>query len=631
MMKTLQADTVVDLDRHLASSQLVIVTSPLFSGSLRIPLKLESADNLTIVSIGNGSRGACLDYFTCFHEITSNFLTIVKCRSGYNVLCCLSHSGVAASLEGDGKDCLLCLRGVSAEPVPVLIGVHGSDLHQTVGLAIRMGVKKALRAGKFGEEKPPIPHWLKTLGWESGASFGRIPTHDKILGAVWALRQEGIQPGYVLIDEGWQRVERRGGKKVLSCFEADAERFPMGLSGLVQELQRAGVHHVGVAHSIFGCGGGISDSLVGKYQLSTKENEKGYLGYDLGKTFQFYHDYYKSLSGEGIAFVKVKRQVDAAGFIGNPGLMTRIYSHLQSAIQASSGLFFEAPHLNSECLNNESLISGIAATDDDLETAQTLAGVKKTIRSLLVNACWMQNFFSSWITDFPYSHLLAILHALSSTAHVIGDPPGKTKIELLKKCVLPSGRLIQADHPLILCSSSFFLNPLTTHALYCAFSFKGESGLLALFNFTRKKKPLQEDVSASLIEGISGDRFAVYSHTNGYLGVFEKNEEFSVAVKQNEADILTFAPVRNGVALIGCYAFYVPNGPIQEITIEQESMHISSIVTSPMLMYSEKSVMEIRRNGKVIPWDYDQEKKLLVIDSRQSQSEIPTVYTLNFE
>src|SRR5690606_17451874 len=105
--------------------------------------------------------------------------------------------------------------------------------------------------------------------------------------------------------------------------------------------------------------------------------------------------------------------------------MTRIYSHLQSAIQASSALFFEASHLNSECLNNESLISGIAATDDDLETAQTLAGVKKMIRSLLVNACWMQNFFSSWITDFPYSHLLAILHALSSTAHVIGDPPGK--------------------------------------------------------------------------------------------------------------------------------------------------------------------------------------------------------------
>jgi len=60
-------------------------------------------------------------------------------------------------------------------------------------------------------------------------------------------------------------------------------------------------------------------------------------------------------------------------------------------------------------------------------------------------------------------------------------------------------------------------------------------------------------------------------------------------------------------------------------------MHITSIVTSPMLMYSEQKVMDIRRNGQPIPWDYDKEKKLLVIDSRRSQSEITTVYTINFE
>jgi len=184
---------------------------------------------------------------------------------------------------------------------------------------------------------------------------------------------------------------------------------------------------------------------------------------------------------------------------------------------------------------------------------------------------------------------------------------------------------------LLLCESSFFVNPLKSQKLYKGFTHKGEAGILALFNLTRKKKPLQEYVSASEIGGIAGDAFAVYSHANGYLGVFGKEEQFPVAVKQNEADVLTFSPIRNGVALIGCYHYFVPSGPIQETTFEEESMHITSIVTSPMLMYSEQKVMDIRRNGQPIPWDYDKEKKLLVIDSRRSQSEITTVYTINFE
>lgn len=637
-MKTLQATSIIDLDSNLSSSQPIIVTAPSFSGQMCATLKLESADGLNIVSIGNRRKEARPYYFTHLCDIPQNFFTVVKLGEDFIVLFCLSHSGVSAYLEGDGEKCVLCLQGHVKKSIPVLICVHGSNLHQTIGLAMRMGIKQVSRSGKLKEEKPPVHHWLKALGWESGGAFGKDVTHDKILSAVWGLRQQGIQPGYVLIDEGWQKTVVEGGRRLLSGFEADADKFPMGLAGLVKELQRAGVHHVGVAHSILGCEGGLSNKLIEKYKLSTNENEKGFLGFDLGKTFQFYHDYYKVLSEEGVSFSKVKRQTEADRVIGGHGLMDNVYFHLQSAVQAASSLHFEAPHLNSECVKGANIFywttSRIAVTADDLD-AQTPTGTKKAIRNLLTNACWLQHLmhtdFNSWTTHFPSSDLLAILHSVSGSINMISDPPGKTQIDLLKKSVLPSGRLIQSDFPLTICSSSFFKNPLTTHELFRAFSFKEETGLLVLFNLTRKKKPVQENISSLLIEGIAGERFAVYSHQSGFLGVYQKDEPLPIALKQNEADILTFSPIRDGVALIGCYSFFVPRGPIQETTFEEESMHISSIVASPMLMYSERNVMDIRRNGQVIPWDYDEDKKLLVIDSRQSQSEISTVYTINFE
>lgn len=636
-MKTLPAGTTIQLNQELDSAQPIVITTESFEGEKRIRLDLEESEFLEIVTSSKGKKEIRPYYFSDISQVRRSFFLITRSQQGFRALFCLSHRGVSSCLCGEEGECILHLTGKAQEPVPVLVCVNGSNLHQTVGLAVRLGVKLVSHSGKLRDEKPPIHQWMGSLGWESGGAFGVDPTHDKIISAVWGLRQAGIQPGYVLIDDGWQETALQVNRQVLLSFEADKKRFPMGLSGLVQELQRAGVHHVGVAHPILAGRGGIAEELANSYEVVQHKNRRRVLGFDLGKTFQFYHDYYQYLSEQGIAFTKVKYQTDVERYVDDPTLASDLFHHLQSAIQAASSLHFDAPHLNSECICSENVFywttSRLACAADDLDT-QSLQGAKKAIRNVLANSLWMQHLmnpdFNAWTTDFPQSRMLAMLHALSGTINMISDPPGKSNVELLKKCVLPSGKLIQTDHPLTLCNESAFFNPLTESSLYRGFSFKEEAGILALFNLSRKRKPIQEMVSPQEIEGIVGDRFAVYSHDNGFLGVVQKEDSFPVSIKQHEADILTFAPIRDGAALIGCYAFFVPPGPIQEVTQEDDSMHISSIVTSPMIMYSERDVMEIRRNGEPIPWDYDDTKKLLVIDSRQSQREIPTVYTISF-
>lgn len=636
-MKTVLAESVIQLEQFLETAQPTVISTRPFVGEKRILLEMKGAEFLEIVSSSRGKKEIRPYYFSGMNEVRSCFFLIARCGGNFRALFCLSHQGVSSSLVGEGEQCVLQLKGEAITAVPVLICVHGSNLHQTIGLAVRLGIKLVSHSGKLREEKPPIHQWMGSLGWESGGAFGGEPSHDKVISAVWGLRQAGIQPGYVLIDDGWQDTAANGNGELLLSFEANRKRFPMGLSGLVKELQRAGVHHVGVAHPILGAKGGISEGLAEMYQVMPLRNRRRLLGSDLGKTFQFYHDYYQYLSEQGISFTKVKHQTDVEKYAEDSAQASSLFHHLQSAIQAASSLHFDAPHLNSECICSENIFywttSRLACTADDLDK-QSLQGAKKAIRNVLANSLWMQHLmnpdFNAWATDFPQSRLLAMMHALSGTINVISDPPGKSNVELLKKCVLPSGKLIQTDYPLTLCNESAFFNPLTESSLYRGFSFKGEAGILALFNLSRRKKPIQQTVSPQEVEGIVGDRFAVYSHVNGFMGVVAKEESFPVSIKQHEADILTFAPIRNGIALIGCYAFFLPPGPIQEVTLEDDSMHITSIVTSPLLMYSEREVMEIRRNGESVPWDYDETKKLLVIDSRQSQRETPTVYTISF-
>lgn len=633
-MKTVIAESSIAIDEQLSQAQPLVVVYPPFDGEQKVLLKIKESENCRVLCSSLGKKEVQPYYFKRFQELPESFFVVTRDLVGYRAFFCLSHGGMSLSLVGDGRETALVGKGRIQEQLPALVCVQGDNIYQTVALAIRLGLKLVGSGGKLSDEKPPLDSWLETLGWESGGAFGFHVTHDKILNAVWGLRQMGFQPGYVLIDDGWQESKSQG----LSCFSADTDRFPYGLDGLVEELQRAGVHHVGISHPIMGSIGGISSGLAEQYQLKTNGSKRGILGLDLGKTFQFYHDFYRSLRRQGISFVKVKHQTEVNRFVQHGIDLSQMYGNLQSAIQAASSLHFDAPHLNSECLHNENLFywtkSRLACAADDLDT-QSVHGVRKAIRNILGNSFWLQYFmkpdFNGWTTGFPQSSLMALLHALSGTTNVISDPPGKNDGDLLKKSVLPSGNLLKTDHPLTLCEDSVFINPLQEPKLYKGFTFKGVNGVLAVFNISRRKKPLQEMVSALDIEGITGVSFAVFSHSHGFFGVYKKEDLFPITVKQNEADVMTFSPVRDGVALIGCYLFYLAAGPIQEVTLEEYSMHITSLVTAPMIMYSEKQVMEIRRNGDVVPWEYDDTKKLLTIDSRSTLREIPTVYTITFE
>ena len=162
--------------------------------------------------------------------------------------------------------------------------------------------------GKLLEEKLPAPLWLDCLGWESGIAMGASVSHDRIIEAIQNLAESGYRPGFVLIDEGWQilqtNIKDKKGKKVLAGFEADPVRFPKGIRGVVDDLAGLGVKYVGVWHAMMGYRGGIHSKLASLYDLPCDSRNRYFLGCDLGRTFEFFYDYYGYLREQGSLLLK---------------------------------------------------------------------------------------------------------------------------------------------------------------------------------------------------------------------------------------------------------------------------------------------------------------------------------------
>ncbi len=627
---------------------IVFALNP-FSGEMNFQIDIsEEIDPPLLCFHLTGDNSSTIPlYAKSLLEVPASFLLLVQDQGGYGCYICLSHKDIVVTISGEAKGILnVCaVSGTSRrsnQDRPVILCVKGDDLFQTVNLSMRLSMQLVGGKGKLAVEKPSLPAWLETLGWESGAAYGKEVTHDKVVNAVWGLRQSGIQPGFVLIEEGWQQIAAMRMEKsrysAIVGFDADPERFPYGLKGLVEELHRAGVQHIGVWHGIMGYRGGIHAHLAQAYSLPPDPMGRYFLGYDLGRTFHFFYDFYGYLREQGISFIKVGDQNKAEGFC-RPGMdVTRVYQNLQAAIQAAASIQFDTPPLNTECLRNENLFywttSNLASVGDHLEI-QELPGVKIAIRNMLMNTFWLQHLvkpdFNSWITDGIESEILGVLHALSGSINMIGDPPGNSSQDLLKKIVLPSGRVLKTDRPLTMCQECVFTDPLNSPKICKAFTAKGNKGIVAAFNLTEEKKALHGFIGPRDVRDIVGKEFAVFSYHNGFVGVLKFERTMEIVLKANHWDIITLSPVEEGIALIGCYHFFLAPGPIIETTIEEESVHISSLVTAPMILYCERQVLEIRRNGEVIPWEYDQTKKVLTFDSRTTLLELPAMYTISFE
>ncbi|MFT4551604.1 MAG: hypothetical protein ACI9S8_000220 [Chlamydiales bacterium] len=638
----------IPVENTLSSKRSLTLHMEPFSGTREFLLQLGCEKKNKIISyhIHNDQDAFPTPrYSESFSDIPpKTYFIICNEKQTYTVFFSLSHNNLSTYFHPDSEGIRLTVESYSdtedKQTKATVICFRGSNLNELIGKTLSLALDLSGGTGKMLQDKPSNPSWFNTMGWESGLPFGKNVSQKNILDSIWSLKDLGFQPGYAIIDDGWQAKASQNLNDFsdMAGFDIDKSRFPLGLKGLVSKLNNAGVQHIGLSHKLMGSPEGIHPTVAEKYHLSQNHEGKYLLGKDLGNTFCFFHDYYEFLKKQGITFIKVCEQNEFSSHCINSLNATLIYKNLQTAIQAAASIHFNSPHINTDCLRNENLFywttSQIARSAENVDYNNPV-GIKRIIRNHLTNSLWLQHFmntdFDSWQTNTDYSESLSIFHALSGSIITIGDRPNAHNKTLLKKVFLPSGKVLKADVPLQLCEDSIFIDPIRENNIYKAFTRKGLSGVVALFNLTSGNKSLQGTVSPSDVGTLFGTNYAAHSHYHGFLGTVSHDEKIPIKLKPNLNDVITFSPIKNGIALLGCYSFLLIQGPILDLTIGEDTIYISTVITAPLLIYCERKVLEIRRNGKIIPWDHNEKNHILSIDTRSNIEDSPSNYTVGFE
>lgn len=631
-----EKDSEFNLDTATLHHNPLVLSIPPFMGRITLNFKIYSS---------RPTKGICycihephLVYVSNYEDIPKGtYLAIFQDENSYIAFLCLSnsHCNLTATLSEGPTLILMSEKKPQANKAwPVLIALRGDTLDIVLKKLITLSIEKTGNIRKLIEEKRVISPCFEKLGWHSRLAFGEEVTHQNIIQAVRSIRKAGFGLGFVIIEQGWQTVTcTQEGSPSLFSFEADSKKFPQGLKGLITQLHELGIEQVGVWHEITGHKGGIHAGLAKKYDFLPDLFGRYFPGHDLGRTFQFFYDYYAYLKEQGVSFIKIGNQENTSHHCKKERDVTHPYRHLQTAIQGASSLHFHSAQFSTDYLGNGNLFywtnSFTASKGNDGNSIQAVS----SIPSHLTHVFWLKHFmhldFDAWITEGASNETFAIFHALSGNLNVISDPPGKHNKELLQKSVLSSGTIIKADQPLTLCDESLFINPLNDPKVYKAYTLKGKNGIFALF--ADPKKTIQDSFSPQEIPGLKGNLFATFSYRHGFLGLIEKSSVFSFKLKNGESDIITLAPVENGIALIGCLTLFLTAGPIVSTNIESDSMQILTAFASSLFLYCERQVLEIRRNGIAIPWSLDTKRHLLSIDPKASFVEETSYVTITFE
>jgi hypothetical protein len=383
---------------------------------------------------------------------------------------------------------------------------------------------------------------LTGLGWCSWNAFYTNLSEDRILKSVLALREKGLRPHFVIIDDGWGSYRSR----MLVSLEPK-----LNLPRLVKELKKLGVRKVGLWHALQGYWMGIDC----EHELSMEGRDGRRL-----PTKKFFEKWYEKMRSWGVDFVKVDNQYDlVSSFCDLMPIEEAADKLLGWVYEASKGKLFilNCMSMVPECLVNLRTPLCRASFDyppdsKDLQKRQLLA--------CFYNSLWLSHICIPDFDMFESSGRFALTHAqariLSGGPVYVTDEPGRVDAALLSRLCLDDGTLAGVDFPAVPCNDSIFEDPYSNPVPLKVCSRVGRTGIVGVFNLNKQGKRERVFVEAK-DAGLRGEHLMYAVERK----IFGKRLEFEL--QELEGEIVVVAPLSDGISVIGIEELLVPPAGIR--------------------------------------------------------------------
>jgi raffinose synthase len=539
----------------------------------------------------------------------------------------LGGQGYNATLGSEngkfGVKSVSLVDGVEASDIPLLAIGFGTDPYALIDELYEEGLRLMGRSENLRKHKT-FPEQLEYLGWCTWNGLGWNLSEQKILAGAATFTQNNFPLPFLLIDDGWQKVNPDNGR--LISFKADEAKFPKGLRPVIDRLkQEHGVRDVGVWHTLNGYWAGVgidselgqqyrdllmpyqdkitwTDNPIETFYAPTAQSDAG---------FRFYDDWYTYLKGQGISLVKVDNQLIIDRLARGNVPLWEAGKHAQGNLQRAVQKHFGGAVINCMDMTTNSVYhfgsSAVARNSEDYFPKQTSYNIEKGnaavhVLSVLYNSLWFSPMvwpdFDMFQSHHPQGEYHAVARAISGGPVYLTDTPGQQNFDLLRKLVYRDGRVIRADEPARPTRDCLF--QVQDPQPFKAFSRSGQAGLLGIWHAADA-----EDISGyfrpSDVEGLEGRQFAVYDHATKEMRVATPNEAFPVRLPRMGHKLYLIVPVAHEVALLGLTNKYNAPKTILSQDISQNEFTVTLPEGGTFGAYLPRAPRQVEVDGQVQP------------------------------
>jgi raffinose synthase len=535
----------------------------------------------------------------------------------------------------------LTLSGETGDPYTVGTGgvalfvATGRDPYQLAAAGAR-AVAARLGTTRLRRNKP-LPDFTDRFGWCTWNAFYQKVSPENVRAGLQSFAKGGVEPRFMILDDGWQSttVEPTGEERLTSL--APNGRFGGDLAATVSLAKKEfKVRTFLVWHALNGYWGGVDGVELPGYQVQDVAHSYGPGILQYGPTLnveywgplvglvpaaqigRFMDDYHSRLQRQGVDGVKVDNQAAIESLGSGQGGRVALIRAYRKALETSVAAHFAGRLINCMSSNMEtyygSPMSNLIRTSTDFWPARPESHGAHLYCNAQVGV-WFGEFMQPDWDMFQSDHVMGSFHAagraVSGGPVYVSDSVEGHDFALLRKLVLSDGSVLRADQPGRPTRDCLFADVTRDPVLLKIFNYNSDCAVIGLFNANyhaaeTARIAIAGTVSPTDAPDLAGDEFAAFAQQANRVWHCRRSDREPVQLKEGAWEIVSFAPVDHGVALLGLADKLNSTGAIMAKGWHVDGTYAITLRDGgDVIAWTEKAPSAVMSNDEAIAFQHD--------------------------